>query len=95
MLDKSIYSDILGNLGVPKAHSNLLPEYNLPGYLKCSSMKHLWDIIGLGVISKREKIFVKEKKGETKVTLLKDEESYIVVHYAQRWSLVSDDVVYV
>ena len=48
-----------------------------------SSLKHLWDIMGVGKITKRivrdvtEKIFINTKRGN-KTYLLKDEEEYIV-----------------
>ena len=51
--------------------------------LKCSSLKNLWDLMGVEKITKRivrdvtEKIFINTKRGN-KTYLLKDEEEYIV-----------------
>ena len=79
---KSSYSDILENVGVPK--SNLYRSLNIifPPLI-CSYLKHLWDIIVVGKITKIivreviEKIVVKNKSG-SKTYLLKDEEAYTV-----------------
>ena len=82
IMDKSSYSEILGNFGVPKSTlTYFLNVILLP--LKCSSIKHLWDIMDVGKITNRivreviEKIFVKKKRGN-KTYLIKDKESYIV-----------------
>ena len=51
--------------------------------MKCYSLKHLWDLIGVGKITKEIVIEgiplteVKERSGK-KTYLLKDKESYIV-----------------
>ena len=52
ILDKSSYSDILENVGVPK--STLCRSLNVifPP-LKCSYLKHLWDLILVGKITKK------------------------------------------
>ena len=72
ILDKSIYSDITGKFGVPK--STLTYFLNLTSLtLKCSSLKHLGDIVGVGKTTKRvlREVIEKQllrKKGETKLT---------------------------
>ena len=51
--------------------------------LKCSSLKHLWNLMGVGKIKNRivrevTKQLVVKKKRRNKTYLLKDEEAYIV-----------------
>ena len=75
-LIKSSYYDILDFFGVPKSTLTRSLNINFPS-LKCSSLKHLWDIILVGKIKKRivrevtAKIVVKNKSGK-KTYLLKD-----------------------
>ena len=71
-MDKSSYSEILVKVGVPK--STLTYFLNVIfAPLKFSSMKYLWDLMGVGKITNRivreviEKIVV-NTKGETKLT---------------------------
>ena len=79
---KSSYSEILENFGVPD--STLIFPLNVTSpSLKCSSLKHLWDLMGVGKITKRivreviAKIVVKNKSGNRNY-LLNEEEAYIV-----------------
>ena len=66
--DKSSYSEILVKFGVPKSTLTYFLEIIFPP-LKSSSLKHLWDIMGVGKITKIivremiEKIVVTEKMG--------------------------------
>ena len=81
-MDKSSYFEILGNFGVPKYTLNVYLNVIFPS-LKCSSLKHLWDIMCVEKIIKilvREVIaeIVVKKKCGSKTYLLKYEESYIV-----------------
>ena len=69
MLDKSSYSEILVKFGVP--NSTLTYFLNILFVpLKCSSLKHLWDLMGVGkrtqgkVREVIEKIVVNTKRGE-------------------------------
>ena len=79
---KSSYSEILENVGVPKSTLTRFLNVILPS-LKCSSLKHLWDLMGVDIITKRivreviAKIFFKNKSGN-KTSLLKKEDVYIV-----------------
>ena len=63
---KSSFSDILVKFGVPKSTLTYFLEIIFPP-LKISSLKHLWDIMGVGKITKIivremiEKIVVTEK----------------------------------
>ena len=72
ILEKSSYSEILVKFWAPK--STLTYFLNvLFAPLKCSSLKHLWDLMGVGKITKRivRKVIEKElliQKGETKLT---------------------------
>ena len=82
ILDKSIYSEIIGKFGVLKSTLT----YSLSAIFtsfKCSSLKHLWYIMGVGKITKRTVREVIEKivdKGKmvNKTYLIKDKEAYIV-----------------
>ena len=81
-MDKSSYSEIFGKFGVPK--STLTYFLNVIFLkLKYASLKHLWDLMGVGKITKgivreaAEKIVVKKKRGN-KTYLLKDEKTYIM-----------------
>ena len=69
-MDKSSYSEILGKFGVPKC--TLTYFLNLiSSSLKCSSLRHLCDIMGVGEKAKitvrevTEKIVVIKKGGPT------------------------------
>ena len=80
-LDKSIYSEIFVKCGLPKSTLTYSLNVIFPS-LKCSSLKHLLYIMGIGKITKiivREvidKIVVKEKRGN-KTYLIKEKEAYI------------------
>ena len=82
ILEKSSYSEIFVKFVVPKSTlAYFLKEIFPP--LKYSSLKHLWDIMGVGKITKRivrevvDKIVV-TKKRINRTYLLKDKEAYIV-----------------
>ena len=72
ILDKSSYSEILGNFGVPNSTLTIFLNVIFPS-LECSSLKHLWDLMGVGKITKKivrevtAKIVVK-KKSEKQLT---------------------------
>ena len=66
-MDKSSYSEILVKFGVPKSTlTYFLKVISSP--LECSSLKHLWYLMGVGKIKKRtfreviDKIVVTKKK---------------------------------
>ena len=52
ILDKSSYYEILLDFGVPNSTLTYLLNV-LFAPLKCSSLKHLWDLMGVGKITKR------------------------------------------
>ena len=72
ILEKSSYSEVLGKFGVPKSTLTYFLNAIFPP-LKCSSLKHLWDLMGVGKMTNLivreviDKIVVLEK-GETKLT---------------------------
>ena len=69
ILDKSIYFEILLKLGVPKSTLTYFLKVILPS-LQIFSLKHLWDLMGVGKTTKRivreviEKIVVTKKRGK-------------------------------
>ena len=77
ILEKSSYYEIIGKFGVPKSDITVSLNVIFPT-LKYSSLKHLWDIVGVGKITKRivreviAKIVVRKISGN-KNYLLKDE----------------------
>ena len=79
---KSIWSVIQDNFGVPNTSLQRYLHVIFPP-LKCSPLKHLWYLIGLGKISNktvRETItenIVKQELGQ-EYYLLNDEKAYIV-----------------
>ena len=81
-MDKSSYSEILGQFGVPKSTLTYFLKIIFSS-LKCSSLKHLWDLMGFGKTTKRivreviDKIVVNTKR-VNKTYPLKDEESYMM-----------------
>ena len=81
-MDKSSYSGILVKCGVPKSTLTYFLKVIFPPP-KGFSLKHLWDLMGVGKITNRivreviEKIVVTKKRGYI-TYLLKDEEAYIV-----------------
>ena len=68
ILEKSRYSDILGKFGVPKFTLTGSLNVIFPR-LKFSSLKYLWDLMGVDKITKRivrevmAKIFFNKKSG--------------------------------
>ena len=52
ILNKSNYSDILVKFGVPKATLTYFLKVVFLS-LKISSLKHVWDLMGVGKITKR------------------------------------------
>ena len=72
-MDKSSYSEILVKFSLPKSTLTYFLKVIFPP-LKSSSLKHLWNIMGVGKTTKRvvreviEKIVVREK-WETKLTI--------------------------
>ena len=52
ILDKSRYSDIIGKFGVRKSTLTVSLNVNFPR-LKCSSLKLLWNLMGIGKITKK------------------------------------------
>ena len=81
ILIKSSYSYIIEEFGVPKSTICCTLNVILPP-LKFSSLKHIWDLIEVGKITKKivreviVKTVVKNKNGKT--YLLKYKEAYIV-----------------
>ena len=52
MLDKSSYSENIGKFGLPKSTLTYFLDVILLT-LKCSYLNHLWDLMGVGKITKR------------------------------------------
>ena len=96
ILDKSSYSDILGEFGLPNSTLTYFLNVIFPP-LKCSSLRHLWDLMGVGKITK---IIVREviekqllrKKGETQPTFSRTKKHTLWQHQKYMGHMDSQDI---